>query len=135
MVTEYANQKVAAAYAAFPQDSLAIAIALRELVLETARTMPEVGPVTESLKWGQPSYVVKKGTALRIAVPKGGGCGLYAHCQSGVIAHYAATVAGPDKIDGTRGVIFQTVDDVVPERLRLLIRHALTYHKAKGRAG
>lgn len=128
MIAPFANAAVAEAYDAMPARSREIALVLRDLIYETAWDMPQVGPVAESLKWGQPSYAVARGTPLRIAVPKAGGCGLYVHCQTTLIADYAALVAGADRIEGNRGVLFGSPDDIVETRLRLIVRSALTYH-------
>jgi hypothetical protein len=90
-----------------------------------------VGALDETLKWGQPSYLTtasKSGTTLRIGVPKQGGCAIYAHCATTVISGYAETFASLDVIEGNRAVYFASARDVVPDRIRLLIRHALTYH-------
>ncbi|MEJ6397569.1 DUF1801 domain-containing protein [Yoonia sp. 208BN28-4] len=128
MRVPFENDTIAAAYAAMPENSRAMALRLRDLIYETAREMPQIGELSETLKWGQPSYTVKGGTPLRIAVPKTGGCGLYAHCQTTVIADYAAVHGTDEQIEGNRAVIFAQADDIVQDRLRHLIRNALTYH-------
>ena len=115
---------VASAFDAFPPDIRAMALRLRALIHEVAAE----SPVTETLKWGQPSYHVPSGSPLRIGQPKTGGCALYAHCATTIISTYAATFPDLDRIEGNRAVHFHSMEDIVPDRLRLLIRHALTYH-------
>lgn len=39
---------------------------LRELVLDTATEIPEVTTIEETLKWGEPSFITKKGSTLRV---------------------------------------------------------------------
>ena len=39
---------------------------LRELVLETAKEMPDIENLEETLKWGEPSFVNKNGSTLRM---------------------------------------------------------------------
>ncbi len=122
---------VKAAYDAFEQKQRDIALILRDLVFEVAMDTPEAGEVEETLKWGQPSFVTpktKSGSTLRIGVTKAGDTGLYAHCGTSIIRDYAATFPGDDRIDGNRGVLFSTADDIAKDRLRHLIRHGLTYH-------
>lgn len=130
------DDPVKAAYAAFPAPQRALADMLRDLVLEVARETPGVGEIVETLKWGQPTFQTvrpKSGTPLRIGMTKDGGVGLYVHCTTTVIRDYAATFPDSDRIDGNRGVLFKTKDDIAPDRLRLLIRHALTYHLSSAR--
>jgi hypothetical protein len=126
-----ANDKVAAAYAAFPPEIQSMAMTLRDLVFDVAKDTPEAGEIEETLKWGQPAYLTpqtKSGSTLRIGPAKGGGIGLFAHCGTTIISSYANTFPNTDKIEGNRAVIFTHADDIAPERLRLLIRHGLTYH-------
>ncbi|MCG3268661.1 DUF1801 domain-containing protein [Yoonia sp. I 8.24] len=125
------DPKVQAAFDAFPIAARETAMILRGLIFDEAAQNNAVGALHETLKWGQPAYLTaasKSGTTLRIGVPKSGGCAIYAHCATTVISKYAETFAGLDMIEGNRAVLFATADDVVPDRLRLLIRHALTYH-------
>ncbi len=125
------NPKVQAAFDTFPVAARETAMILRDLIFDEAGQNDAVGVLEETLKWGQPAYLTsasKSGTTLRIGLPKSGGCAIYAHCATTVISKYAETFAGLDMIEGNRAVHFATVGDVVPDRLRLLIRHALTYH-------
>ena len=133
----FTDDKVKAAYAAFPPDALAMCMTLRDLIFSVARDNPEVGEIEETLKWGQPSYLTsqtKAGSTLRIGMAKQGGAALFAHCATDIISTYASTFPGTDLIEGNRAVIFTSPDSIVPERLRLLIYHGLTYH-LKGRGG
>lgn len=125
------DPKVQAAYDAFPADARASAIILRDLIFQVAKDIPKVGTLTETLKWGQPSYLTatsKSGTTLRIGATKTGGCAVYAHCATNVISTYADTFPDLDQIEGNRAVHFTHSQDIVPDRIKLLIRHALTYH-------
>ena len=131
MIRPFADDKVKAAFDAFPAESRAMALTLRDLIFSVAWDTPEVGQIEETLKWGQPSYLTpetKAGSTLRIGVSKQGGAALFAHCATDIISTYAATFPGSDRIEGNRAVTFQQAEDIVPDRLRLLIYHGLTYH-------
>lgn len=131
MIRPFDDPKVAAAYDAFPVDSRAIALTLRDLIFSVAWDAPQVGRVQETLKWGQPSYLTpetKSGSTLRIGVAKQGGAAIFAHCATDIISTYASTFPETDQIEGNRAVIFTSADKIVPKRLRLLIYHGLTYH-------
>ncbi len=83
---------VAAVYAAFPEPARLGLLKLRALIFEEAHHVG-VGPLVETLKWGQPSYLTEKskaGTTLRLGVPKSGGFAIYAHCQTTVISDFHA---------------------------------------------
>ena len=102
---------------------------LRDLIYEEASSVESGLSVSESLKWGQPSFVVQGGSPLRIAPRKDGGFALYAICQTSLIGDFAETFPGMDKIEGTRAVWFDGPSEIDPARHGLLIRHALTYHR------
>ncbi|GHA59542.1 hypothetical protein GCM10008927_26370 [Amylibacter ulvae] len=121
------NPQIEQAYASFPENVHEGANRLRDLILTTGAQLADVDNITECLRWGQPSYISPIGTALRIGVPKSGGFGLFTHCQSNVISNFTQTF-GPDfRFDGNRGVLFETENDIQPDKLRLMIEHALTY--------
>lgn len=131
---DIADPNIRKVFDAFPDSERAGLFALRALILETARDMPEMGPLEETLKWGQPSYSTpgsKAGTPLRIGVPKTGGFAIYAHCQTSVISDFANRFPGDYSIEGNRAVHFRTKKDIRPEKLHFLVKHALTYHQRR----
>lgn len=115
----------------FNPDMREALLMLRDLIFDTADTLPEIGPVKEVLRWGQPSYITpekKAASTLRLGVRKDGAFGIYAHCQSSVISDFASLFPGQDRIDGNRAVLFDKIDQIDPARHGLLIKSALTYH-------
>ncbi|WP_406646991.1 DUF1801 domain-containing protein [Aliisedimentitalea scapharcae] len=105
-------------------------LALRQLIFETAANLPKVGPVTEALRWGQPSYITeqtKSGTPIRLGVPKTGGFALFVHCQSRVIPEFQQKFPAWDRVEGTRAVLFSKAADIESLRHGWLVERALTY--------
>ena len=54
---------------AYPKPVKARLLALRRLIIDTAKTTKGVGALQETLKWGQPSYLTaetKSGSTIRI---------------------------------------------------------------------
>jgi len=122
---------VAAVFAGVPDSARDRLLVLRALIYTVAASTPGVGPVQETLKWGQPAYLTpetRAGTTLRLGVPKTGGCALYAHCQTTVIADFRALFPDDFTYDGTRAVMFPDGTAIETDKLRLLIASALTYH-------
>ncbi|MDC0737620.1 DUF1801 domain-containing protein [Cognatishimia sp. SS12] len=120
-----------ATFHAYPPEARAGLLLLRQLIFEEANTLPQIGPLAEVLRWGQPSYITPKrraATPLRLGTHKSASFALFAHCQSGVISTYAMRFPGWDRLDGNRAVLFDSITDIEPFRLATLIRHALTYH-------
>ena len=68
-------------------------LALRRLILDTARTTAGVGAIEETLKWGQPSYLTtatKSGSTVRIDRVKSAAnrYAVFFHCQTDLVATF-----------------------------------------------
>lgn len=128
---EFSDPAVAEAYAAFPDLERAKLLALRQLIFDVAARDPQVGPLEETLKWGQPAYLTpatKSGTTLRLGIPKTGGDAVFCHCQTTVISDFKALFGGAFVYDGHRAVLFSTVGDLPIDKAALLVSAALRYH-------
>lgn len=104
---------------------------LREMILGVAADLPEIGRISEELRWGQPAYLTPEtgaGSSLRIGTHKAARFAMFVHCRSRLILEYLEIFPGLDRIEGTRAVLFDTVEQIDPERHGLLARRALTYH-------
>lgn len=127
---------VALAFDSHPPAVRARLLALRGLVLDVAAQTEGVGPLTETLKWGQPSYLTQQsrsGTTVRVHAPDAQTCGLYVHCQSQVVD--AARAQGLKlTFDGTRAALLPMDQPIAEADVRVFIALALTYHRWKSRA-
>ncbi|MEY1557658.1 DUF1801 domain-containing protein [Yoonia sp. R2331] len=114
--------EVKAAFDAFPDAPRVVLLQVRAMILAS-----DVA-VEEALRWGQPAYLSKKGTTIRLGLTKAGLPSVFTHCQSSVMGDVQA-VAGEGLIwDGNRGVSWPVEADVPEAVLSLLIHRALTYH-------
>ncbi len=106
---------------------------LRQLILETAAENPAVGPLEETLKWGEPAFlpsVTKSGTTIRINRHKGQDdhYALYVHCQTDLADRYRELYGDVLQINGNRAIIFGVNEDFPVDAVRHCIALALTYH-------
>lgn len=130
----FADPAVAAAFDAFEPDVRSGLLMLRQMILEEAAALPEIGRLQETLKWGQPAYLTpetKSGSTIRLGVPKQGGYALYAHCQTTILSDFEALFGEDFSFEGNRAVTFRAGETPDIDRLRLLVRGALTYHLNK----
>ena len=56
---------VSAVFETYPPEIHKQAMRLRQLVLDTAAALAEVGEVEETLKWGEPRYLTKTGSTIK----------------------------------------------------------------------
>lgn len=106
---------------------------LRALIAETAAATDDVGPLEETLKWGEVSYLTSasgSGTTVRIGRDKRSGQpAIFVNCQTDLPSRYRSLYPKGFSYDGDRGVIVGEAADEAA--LRHMIALALTYHARK----
>lgn len=122
------NPKVASAFEALAPPTRTGALALRDLIFDTAASLSDAPLVNEDLRWGQPAYLAPKGSTIRLGGHKSASFALFVHCQSRLMGDFTSVFPGEDRIDGTRAVLFDSPDQIDPNRHGWLIARALTYH-------
>jgi hypothetical protein len=135
-----ADPAVRAAFDAFPKAVRADLLRLRALIYETAATTPGVGPLEETLKWGQPAYLTTQtnaGSAIRIGVPRGSAdrYALYVLCRTTLADEFRRLYPRTLRIEGSRAVLFEVAAAPPREALAHCIALALTYRLRARRAG
>lgn len=128
----FADPAVAAVFKAYPAGLRRKLMDLRALVFEVAAGTDGVGRLTETLKWGQPSYLTEEtrsGTTVRIDhLKKADGYALYVHCQSGLVPKFRALYPDTFRYEGKRALLFDTDARLPLPELRHCIALALTHH-------
>ena len=127
--------EVEAVFASYPAGVRKKLLALRRLILKTAAALPGEAELTESLKWGQPSYHRKGGTAVRIAhdPSRERGFALYVHCQTNLNATFRRRHGAGLEYSGNRALLFDAQQALPEAALADCIQRALTYHVGKER--
>lgn len=105
---------------------------IRDLIYTTAANIDAVGDITETLKWGEPSYVPLKqrvGSPIRLNQLKGkNGFALYFNCQSNLIPTFKQLYPSTFNYEGNRSIVFDRKDKIPIKELEHCISIALTYH-------
>jgi hypothetical protein len=131
----FANSDVQSVFKAYPPALRTRLMALRELVFDTASRTAGVGDLTETLKWGQPSYLTEQtgsGTTVRIdRLKTGEGYAVYFHCQSGLIGQFRELYPDTFTYEGQRALHFANKGRLPVRELRHCIALALTHHLRK----
>ena len=128
---------VAAVFAGYPEHVSARLLELRELILATAAELDGVGRLTETLKWGEPSYLTeasKSGSTIRIGWKASDpeAYAIYLNCQTTLVD--TCRTRFPELIyQGNRAISFSTSQPLPRDSARECIALALTYHRDKKR--
>ena len=129
------DARVAAVFRAYPAALRARLMALRETMFEVAAATPGVGRLTETLKWGQPSYLTEEtgaGSTVRLdKLRSGDGYAVYFHCQSGLVGQFRELYADKLAFEGERAILLDGGARVPERELRHCIALALTHHLRK----
>ena len=124
---------VQAKFAAYPPPVRAKLLRLRRLVAETAAAHGLLETLQESLKWGEPSYLAKGGSAVRIdwkaATPER--YAMYFQCQTSLVDTFREVHGGVLEFEGNRAIVFRRSAAVPVKPVRHCISLALRYHKLK----
>lgn len=107
---------------------------LRDLIIETATEIETITTLEETLKWGEPSYLTKKGSTIRIDWKKGKPeqYAMYFQCSSALIETFKIVYKDVFSFEGKRAIIFKLDSKTLPTtELKQCIKSALTYHSVK----
>jgi hypothetical protein len=106
---------------------------LRELVIETAKEIPEITHLEETLKWGEPSFLTKTGSTLRMdwknKTPNQ--YQMYFKCTSRLVETFRLVFGQLFEYEKSRAIIFQLDQEIPVRELKKCIRATLMYHKVK----
>ena len=106
---------------------------LRSLILETADDIAQISDLEETLKWGEPSYLTKHGSTIRMdwksKMPDQ--YAMYFKCTSRLVETFKLSYNDRFEFEGKRAIVFQLEDEIPKEALKNCIKAALTYHKVK----
>lgn len=129
---EQMDSNVDSVFKSYPLRARKKLLQLRADILSTAVEY-EIKNIEETLKWGEPSYLVKKGSTVRIAwtLKKPEHYSIYFNCQTRLIETVKEVYGDLFQYDGNRAIIFNIDDSVPSQELKHCISLALRYHSLK----
>ena len=127
------NPEVEIVFNKYPDSVRNKMLNLRKLVIETAQEIEGLNELEETLKWGEPSYLTKHGSTIRMdwksRYPTQ--YAIYFKCTSRLVETFKMLFNHVFAFEGKRAIVFQLEDDILTEELKTCIKAALTYHKVK----
>lgn len=127
------NPEVAKIYTQYPRSVRDELLCLRQLIIDTAAESEKINKLEETLKWGQPAYVTKNGSTIRIdwKNPAPDQYAMYFHCKTHLIETFKELYATHFKFEGNRAIVFKTGGKLPVSALKHCILMSLTYHSIK----
>lgn len=127
------SPEVELVFANYPENVRKRMCELRALILETAQEIDGVTRLEETLKWGEPSYLTKYGSTLRMdwKSKTPGQFAMYFKCTSRLVETFRRVFKNSLEFEGNRAIVFQMERQIPKEELKECIKATLTYHKVK----
>ncbi len=127
------NPKFEEKFSAYPTHIREKMEFLRKLVIETAEESESIDQLEETLKWGEPSFVTKHGSTLRMdwKTNTPDQYAMYFQCTSRLVSIFRIVFEHKFQFEGNRAIVFPLKQNIPVLELKECIKAALTYHKVK----
>lgn len=122
------------AFAGFPSKDADLLREARAILFEAAN-VANVGPLTETLRWGEPAYLTeatKAGTTVRFGLDAGVPA-VFFNCRTTLVPGFRADFPEAFSYGGNRALHLEEPFD--RGALAICLSRALTYHRDKRKAG
>lgn len=131
------NPEVETVFNNYPEEVKPKIEELQQLIIETAEEAENIEWLEETLKWGEPSYITKHGSTLRMDwKPKSPDqYAMYFQCTSKLVPSFKEKFGNLFNYEGTRAIVFQLNEEIPKAQLKECIKATLTYHKVKNLEG
>ncbi|EMF4351863.1 DUF1801 domain-containing protein [Providencia rettgeri] len=123
------DDRVNLVFGSYPIQYQKVLLMIRELIFRTAAENKKVGTITETLKWGQPSYQTIEtgsGTTIRIGRFNQSSVALFVHCQTTLIDSFRTLFPELNYLKN-RAIILDINEALPIKELAICIEMALTY--------
>ncbi len=130
---EFKNKEVEEVFNNYPQEMREKLMLLRKLVIETASKSERIFTLEETLKWGEPSYITKNGSTIRMDWKKSkpDQYALYFNCKTKLVDTFKERYGNKFKYEDNRAIVFNKNEEILISELQNCILLALTYHRRK----
>ena len=130
-------EPVAAVFGSFPVDVADALRTVRTLIFQLGDEL-EAGPLTETLKWGEPAYLTeasKSGSTIRLGwkakFPHHGH--IFFNCNTDLVARCRGMFPDQFTFEGNRGLSFDVGNPLPVTPIKVCLTMALLYHRDKKR--
>lgn len=110
---------------------------IRHMIFMIAAELGDVGPLTETLKWGEPAYlteVSRSGTTIRLGATREApdDSAVLFNCKTSLIDMFRTAFPADFKFEGNRALVIPANRAIPRTPLLFCLSAALTYHRRSG---
>ena len=127
------NPDVTRVFDGYPDAMRVKMMRLRQLVLDTASETEGVNSLEETLKWGEPSYLTRGGSTVRMdwKDKSPDRYAIYFNCNTPLVETFKRIYGDTFTFEGKRAIVFGETDQLPVDELKHCVSTALTYHRVK----
>jgi len=120
-------------FSSYPKSVQNQMLHLRALVLSAASEISGLEKLEETLKWGEPAYLTKHGSTIRMDWKEKSPeqFAIYFKCTSKLVPTFKSIYKDKFEYEGNRAIVFKLNDSIPEPELKQCISMALRYHKIK----
>jgi hypothetical protein len=127
---------VAQAFDAFPMAVRRRLLEARRLIFETATKLQGVGPLTETLKWGEPAYLTEatgSGSTIRLGWFKSSDkdCAVFFNCRTNLVETFRERFPDIFAFEKNRAILLSASGPLPRGPLAACLATALTYRQTR----
>lgn len=126
------NKEIQSLLDSYPEPARGYLLQIREMIFDIADD-ENLGPINESLKWGEPSFASKKGSPVRMdwKAKNPNVVSLFFHCQTTLVETFKEVHSHSLVFAGNREIIISLENPMPSQELRGCLTMALRYHELK----
>jgi len=127
------TEQVAQVIEHYPKPAKTVFNDVREIVMSAAKESGGLENTTETLKWGEPSYLADGGSTVRMkwSDKEPDQFSLYFNCNSILVETFKELYQDEFKYDGNRAISFPLKGKIPESALKHCISMSMQYHKLK----
>ena len=106
---------------------------VRTMIHQVADSEETISILNETLRWGEPSFITKFGSTLRMdwKIKSPQYFALYFQCTSLLVPTFREIFGDLLKFEGNRAILIYLEEEIPIEQLSTCVKLTLTYHKRK----
>ena len=130
---QFTNTDVKNTLELYPDNIQKKLMIIREMIFNLAAQNPDIGVIEETLKWGEPSYIAKHGSTIRLAWRKSSPdhYGIFFNCKSKLLETFREIYPTSFNYSDNRSLLFSSDQKIPKDELSHCLLLALTYHRVK----
>ncbi len=130
-MNQITDKAVASVFESYPPVMRKKLLGVRKLIFEVAAQDPNIGEVEECLKWGEPAYLTKGGSTVRInwKASSPDQFFIYFNCKTKLVETFKEVYGDLFSYEGNRAIILNKLGEIPLLPLKHCIALSLNYRR------